>query len=295
MDRLFTKRRSFKCLVVIVAALVIISVVSGLIGLWMQPQTTVIGAVVTPIQRLATYVGNGISEFVATYQYNKKLTAENEELKTKLNEATQNLIDFDTYRSENEFLRDFLEIKKSNEDYEMSSAVIIAVDFSNGNYSFTIDKGTLDGISLNDPVITAEGVVGYVSNAGATFSTVSSVLSPTVNIGAYATRTGEYGITSGSAQLSENGMFRMNYLSSKTNVANGDYIITSGLGGLFPSGLVLGTVIEVKQDESSVSSYATIVPAADIAELRRVMVITSFDQDTQEDADEPQNQIPTEE
>lgn len=281
MDRFFLKRRSFKCLVLILSFLIIISIVSGLFGLWLEPQSTVIGAVVTPIQKLSTSVGNSVARFIATYNYNKKLESENEELKKQVNTLTENLIDFDAYRSENEFLREFLEIKNANEDYEMASAAVIAVDFADGNLSFTIDKGTLDGISLNDPVITAQGVVGYITNAQATYSTVASVLSSNINVGAYATRTGEYGIVSSTPELSAKGYCRMNYLSSKTLIANGDYIITSGLGGLFPSGLVIGTVGEVRQDETSVSSYATIIPAADIEELHRVMVITSFLEDTE--------------
>ncbi|MBQ8533265.1 MAG: rod shape-determining protein MreC [Clostridia bacterium] len=279
MDRFFLKRRSFKCLVLILSFLIIISTVSGLIGMWMEPQSTLLGAVVTPIQRFATYIGDSVSEFFATYHYNDQLREENEKLKTQLNETTQNLIDFDAYRSENEFLREFLEIKKSNEDYEMASATVIAVDFTDGNLSFTIDKGTLDGISLNDPVITAQGVVGYVTNIQATYSTVASLLSSNINVGAYATRTGEYGIVTSNPTLSADGYCRMNYLSSKTSIANGDYIITSGLGGLFPAGLVIGTVGEVRQDETSVSSYATIIPAADISDLKRVMILTSFASD----------------
>ncbi len=269
----------------ILSFLIIISTVSGLLGLWMEPQSTVLGAVVTPIQRFSAYVSDSISEFFATYHYNDKLREENEQLKTQLNEITGNLIDFDAYRSENEFLREFLEIKKSNEDYEMASATVIAVDFTDGNLSFTIDKGTLDGISLNDPVITAQGVVGYVTNIQATYCTVASLLSSNINVGAYATRTGEYGIVTSTPTLSAEGYCRMNYLSSKTSIANGDYIITSGLGGLFPAGLVIGTVGEVRQDETSVSSYATIIPAADISELTRVMVLTSFAADGEQNGD----------
>lgn len=294
MDRFFLKRRSFKCLVLILVFLIVISIFSGIIGLWLEPQSTIVGAVVTPMQKAVTYVGDSISRFFATYHYNDVLRDENDKLQNKINELTQNLIDFDAYRSENEFLREFLEIKKANEDYEMASATVIAVDFTDGNLSFTIDKGTLDGISLNDPVITAQGVVGYVTNIQATYCTVASVLSSNVNIGAYATRTGEYGIVTSTPNLTADGYCRMNYLSSKTTIANGDYIITSGLGGLFPKGLVIGTVGEVRQDETSVSSYATIIPAADIEELRRVMVITSFADDSQDVEAAPEVQKPIE-
>lgn len=277
----FFKRRGMRCLTVFVAALIIISIISGAVGKWMEPQSTVIGAVVTPIQTLATSIGNSVSKFIGTYKYNKQLETENDELKAKLNEAAENLIDFDTYRSENEFLRSFLEIKESHGDYEMCDAVVIAIDSTGGNYSFTINKGTLDGISLHDPVITANGVVGYVSNAGASYCTVATLLNSSLNVGAYATRTGEYGVITCTPDLAKSGMCRLSYLSSKTSVTNGDYITTSGLGGIFPSGLIVGTVGEVRRDELNASLYATVIPAVDLSSVRRVMVITSFEGQTE--------------
>lgn len=279
----FFKRRGIKCLLTVVALVLVISIVSGIVGVWMQPQSTVIGAVVTPIQTFVSKIGSGVSKFLGTYEYNKELEEENNELRMKLNEATENLVDFDKYRNENEFLRSFLEIKEQHEDYEMSDAVVIATDSVDGNFSFTINRGTLDGISLHDPVITADGVVGYVSSAGANYSTVATLLNSSVNVGAYATRTGEYGVITCTAGLSNNGRCRLSYLSSKTAVTSGDYITTSGLGGIFPGGIVVGTVEEIKNDEMSVSSYATVIPAVDFSTLRRVMVITSFSGQTAAD------------
>ena len=146
--------------------------------------------------------------------------------------------------------------------------------------AFSINMGSLNGISPYDPVITAEGLVGYVKSVSLTSSTVVTVLDPTVKAGAYDTRTDDSGIVVGSAKLAKNGQCRMNDLTRDCTVAIGDSIVTSGGGGIFPEGLMVGTVNTMGQDVGDIMYYAVIDPAVNFEKLRNVMVITAFEGQT---------------
>ena len=107
------------------------------------------------------------------------------------------LIDYDQYKLDNEFYSGFLGIKEEHPDYEFQPATVIARDPANAFYSFTIDRGTLDWISPHAPVITADGLVGYISEAGPSFSTVITVVDPSLKVGAMDSRTRDIGMVAG--------------------------------------------------------------------------------------------------
>ena len=181
-----------------------------------------------------------------------------------------------TYKKENEFYAGFLELKEDHPDFKFQPATVIARDPTDVFASFTIDQGTLNGVAPNDPVITADGLVGYISEAGSTFSTVITLYDPSLRVGAMDSRTRDAGIVSGGLSLAEEGYCRMSYLSRSSAITLGDLVITSGAGGVFPQGLLIGSVSEIKQESDDISMYAVIKPAVNLDELRDVMVITSF-------------------
>ena len=144
-------------------------------------------------------------------------------------------------------------------------------------YSFTIDKGSSDGVAENDPVITQEGLVGIVQEVGITHAKVLTILDVMVEVGAINTATREIGATSGEMALAEQGLLRLSYLPRESNAKAGDLIATTGVGGLFPRELVVGTIKEIFPDSQGLSLYAVISPPADIRSVRDVLVIKHFE------------------
>ncbi len=200
---------------------------------------------------------------------NQKLKEENDELKKKL-------VNYYTYQQENAQLRKFLELKNENQDFKPVSAAVVGRDPSNLFGQFTIDQGTRGGVSLNDPVVTEAGVVGWVSAVSSSYSTVTTILSPDTKISAVDKVTRETGIIGCDIQSADANTLKLQYLSVGTKVVAGDVIVTNGIGGVYPRNLIVGTVKSVKRSQTDVSLYAEVTPAVDVKNVRDVMVITSF-------------------
>ncbi len=272
--RYFFKSRRFKIAATILSTLIIISVIARIVGGIISPQSSILGSVIAPFQSAFTSVSNYFDDFVEKINGNEKLATENAELRDKVNELTSSLIDYDKAKQENEFLKQYLEIKDSHTDYQFEEALLIARDTDDPFGSFTLNKGSLHGVSLYDPVIEAGGLVGYISQVGASYSKVTTILSPDISVAAFDRRTGDAGIVMGTLGSAENGNTRIGNLSRSCTVAIGDYIVTSG-GGVFPDGMLIGTVSEIGTDYNS-AIYAELVPAVKFDELRDMMIITYF-------------------
>jgi rod shape-determining protein MreC len=139
-----------------------------------------------------------------------------------------------------------------------------------------IDKGSDDGISLYDPVVTSEGLVGIITEVSETYSAVETILSPGVAIGAICPQTNDTGIVQGSVSGAVDGNCEMIYIDRSNNLQSGNIITTSGAGGRFPKDYLIGSIKQVKTDDSGLSSYAVIEPFVNISDISQVMVIIEF-------------------
>jgi len=237
-----------------------------------------LGAVTTPVQRATAAVSGKVGDFFGSFVHVRETAKENEELKSQVASLEKQLVELEDLRQENDRLTAAVDIQKEHEDFKLVPAGVIGRDYNSRFGSFTIDKGSYQGVSPRDPVISEEGLVGIVSEVGLTHSKVVTVLDVALNVGAVDNRTRETGIISGNMQLAESGLCRMNYLERESGISPGDLIITSGSDteGLFPKGLVIGTVSEVHPESSGLSLYATVKPAASVYDVRNVFVITDF-------------------
>lgn len=274
--RFFFRSRQFKIIVAIFAAVVVLSTTFSIIGVRISPHANIAGAIAAPFQSLATNIKNTIADLFKIYSDGNELLIENEELKSEINALREQLADYNTAIEQNEFYELYLGIKEKNPDFEFTAATLISRDSSDPYGGFVINRGTLDGINNYDPVITDAGLVGYISEVGLTSAKVVTILNPELTIGALDNRTTDSGILSGTIQLAENGLCRFYNLARSCNVAIGDYVVTSG-EGIFPDGLLIGTIEEIGSDKYNTSIYANVKPFADINELQNVMVITEFD------------------
>ncbi|MBR5558873.1 MAG: rod shape-determining protein MreC [Oscillospiraceae bacterium] len=237
-----------------------------------------LGAVATPFQRAAADVSSGVDHFFERFVRAGQTADENEKLKSEIVRMNKQLVELEELREENRRLKTLVGIQEEHKDMEMVPAALIGRDYNSRFGSFTIDKGSHHGISPRDPVISEEGLVGIVSEVGLTHSKVITILDVSLNVGAMDNRVRETGIVSGNMELAGEGKCLMNYLSRESGAFAGDLVITSGSdkSGLFPEGLVIGTITEVQAESSGLSLYAVVEPAAPIYDLHDVCVITDF-------------------
>lgn len=271
----FFKRKSFKILIAVLIALLLLLIHTAYSGSVVL--SNLFGVVTTPMQKVSAEVaesaGTAITQASTSYE---DLLAENERLKAEINELNRQMSDYYQYKQENEQLKNFLELKSANPDYKFAYGSVVARDSSDLFYSFRVDKGTIDGVSVNDPVITAEGLVGWVSSVSAMHCNVTTILSPSASISAMDKVNRDSGVITSDITLAEQGLIRLSYLENDHTVKKGDMIVTSGIGGIFPKNLLIGKAVEVKSSSTDVSLYATVEPYVDIKNVNDVLIITEF-------------------
>ncbi len=241
------------------------------------PLTRAIGVLVSPGQKAVTSVANRITNMHDYLFEYKTLKAENEELKQQVSDMEQKVRDADLALAENNRLRDLLDIKERNRSFTFEVAEVTGRSMGNWSTTMTIDKGSAADIKVNDCVITADGMVGYITSVGSTYAEVTTVLDPDMQAAALVTRSRTVAVAEGDFGLMREGTLKLSYLTKDADVAIGDTIETSGSGGVFPKGLMVGTVEQIITEENGITNYAVIKPFVDIENVKNVFIIKSFE------------------
>ena len=272
----FFKSKKFKILLGIAAVLFGFMLYTAMNAGFGNILSNSLGSVVSPLQKLSMQITSSANGFFEKIIYADKISEENVSLREELRTMREKMVDYETYKAENEQYRQFLDLKKDNPDFVFETGMVIGRDPTDYFYSFTIDKGSVNGIELYDPVITSDGLVGRIAEVSYTDSKVITLLNPGIDVGAFNDRTRDTGVIAGELNLSKDGKCKMSYISRDSSASSGDIITTSGIGGVFPKGLIIGTISDIKTEAHGISLYAEIIPSANIARVRDVFVITSF-------------------
>ena len=272
--RIFQNKFFLVCLC-IALVLTIVPSVFAIMG-YRSLAKNIVGTVTMPVRWVATTVGNafeGFGKYFGTMralnEENKALIDENEKLKEQLKDA-------ELLEKENERLRDYLDMKNQYPSFALEEGMVIS--HSSGNYitNFTLNRGTLHGIKTNMPVITKEGIVGYVVEVGLNWCMVSTLIETATSVGAYIPRSEVVGIVSGDYSMRQQGTCKIGYIDASADVQVGDTVYSSGTGSVYPADLKIGTVTAIEVDEYNRTLVATVTPAVDFSELKWVMVITGY-------------------
>ncbi|MBQ2738804.1 MAG: rod shape-determining protein MreC [Oscillibacter sp.] len=258
---------------VIAAALALMSFFNA------SPLVNITGVLTSPFRSGYTAVATWFNDKQAYYKDIKALEAENAALKKTIAEMEETVRQAQADRDENELLRQLLGLRAQRRDLsDLEAATITERSVTNWVSSFTLNKGTTHGVEVGNSVIDATGaLVGVISEAGYNWSTVLTTVDTDTSLGARVFRTKDLGIAQGDFSLMGEDLLRLDYLPSDADLLAGDLVETSGLGGFYPSGLVIGYVKEVRMDDSGASSYAIVTPAADLDALTEVFVVKSFE------------------
>ena len=236
----------------------------------------IVGTITTPLQSVSASLSGSVTGFLDQFLHAQEISEENERLREENRQLLEQMVDYENYKNENESLKEQLQIQEDNPDWETMTASVIGRDPSDEFYSFTIDKGTLDGVAYQDPVITADGLVGIVSEVGPVFAKVTTILDVRLNVACQDVRTQDVATVSGDISLAENGQCRMSPIPRESGIAKGDIIQTAGTSGLYPQGIIIGRVSDVGYEPSGTMMYAVVQPASEIETVKDVVIITSF-------------------
>lgn len=263
--------------IVLVAALIVLigSVTrSGRAGLAQNAQ----GSLAAPARTAATALVDwmeGIYGYL--YQY-ESLTEEINSLRADLAEAQEKARGYEELEKENQRLYTLLELKEKRQEFVLEACRIVSWDTSNYTSAFTIGKGEDDGLELGDSVITEYGaLVGQICEIGSNWATVRTIVDVEMDVGALVGSNGYAGVVTGDFALMKQGLTRISYLASGAQIFEEDEVLTSGSGGSFPEGLIIGTVTTVMTEAGGQTTYGIIEPACDVDALSQVFVIMDYE------------------
>ena len=273
----FFERHGLRVLAIAAAAAVVLSVLSYFASTSSMLRNA-LGVAAAPLRNAASSVQTWFEDKQRYYADYTALLEENEALKQEIAELRQSDRQAQLDREENALLRELMELREQRRDFVFESAKILEYSDTNWTSTLTLDRGMNCGLAVNDCVVSAEGyLVGVVSEVGTNWATVLTVIDTDTELGARIFRTSEVAVAEGDFTLMGQKCFKLSYLPPAASLLAGDYIVTSGLGGYYPSGLVIGTVSSVKTDDDGLAQYAVITPMVDLDTLTEVFVIKDFD------------------
>ena len=267
----------FKILVIVAVFLVGIMAYAGANGRLTAAPQELLSVVLTPLQQVTSALSGGAASVWEKYTSIDDVMDRNEQLEAENAELRQQMVDYDRIKAENDAYKALARIQDTNSEASYVSAFVIGRDPLDEFGGFTLDQGSTDGVAVNDAIISDRGyLLGVVVEVDATSCKVMTILHPSFNAAGVISRTRENGIITGSADYAADGQCVLTNLDRATEARKGDQVITTGLGGVFPANLLVGTVQEVVPEQSGKSSSAVILPGADPRTVKHVFIITEY-------------------
>ena len=274
----FMRNNGILILIIAVLLALIITVLSVIMTGFADPLTNLVGIVSTPFRNGINAVVNWTEEVYSDAFQQDALKADYEQLKKDYAKLQEELREAQQAKDENERLRNLLGLKERRRELNFEAATVTAYGADNWDSAITISKGTDAGVTAGNCVVDEYGnLVGVVETVGTNWSTVMTIVDSDMEMGGHIARTNDAAILEGDFDLMGQGKLKLSYLPETSELMAGDQVLTSGLSGMYPSGLVVGSIEEVRTDASGMNRYAVIVPETELNNLEQVFVVTSFD------------------
>jgi len=275
------KRSSNRFLIMILSLAAAIAVVLSVMSYFSATSAALpnlAGIVASPFRSLSAAVTETLGGWMDYFTEFDALKEENRQLKLQIAEMEEEVRQATFDREENAHLRKVAELREQRRDLHLESARVLVQDSSNWCSLLTINKGTAYDIEVGDCVVTEEGyLLGVVAEAGLNWATVRTILDSESSIGALVFRSGSSALAQGDFSLMSEGRMALAYLGAEPDVVAGDLIVTSGLGGYYPSPVVNGYVEEGRTGDDGLARYAVLRPEMTLEDLTEIYVVTSFD------------------
>ena len=260
-------------------------------GTTSAPLQNVAGFLVVPFEKGISGVSNMFGDVKNSLRDKQDVLQENEELKNQINSLTEqnNILIQD--QTELTRLKELYNLDQEYTDYPKVAARIISKDPGNWYDTFMINKGTNDGIHVDNNVIAGKGLVGIVTEVGPSWATVRSIIDDSSNVSAMAVSTSDNCVVTGDLELIDEGKLSFEQLYDQDNkVTVGERIVTSNISEKYVEGLFIGYVSEIQQDPNNSTKTGTIVTPVDFGHLKDVFVITVNKQDAIDKTEDASNE-----
>lgn len=233
-----------------------------------------VSTVVSPLQKIVYNINSRVKETVDFFLNFSEVKLENEELKKKNTKLANELIEYESLKDEVERLREALNFTESKNNYKYVGVNIIGYSGNSLSDGYIIDKGSNDGIDKNMVVVSSKGLVGKVTKVSSNFAVVQSILNENIAVAVMDQQTREAtGVLQGLSDKKDNNMTVVYNLPISSDVKEGDIIITSGLGKIYPKEIPVGTVVSVEEDNVKVMKSAVVEPFVNFNELEELFVV----------------------
>lgn len=268
----------FKILICIAALLLGLMTYIAVSGGFQTVPEVLLNGITSPFVSAANSISDWANCLLDTLVNADSYKEENDILNAQLTEMYQKTKDYEELKEENALLREMLGLKEDNESFVFSEPCDVVARNANDMYGgFTINRGSSDGLSLNDPIVTSVGLVGIVTEIAPNYAKVSTMLSPQVNVGVITMRSKATGVLENDLTHAENGMCLMSNILKDADIRVGDVVATSGKSGLYPESIMVGRVVEVYDDPNGLSRHAVVKPLVDCFDVTTVFSVVEFD------------------
>lgn len=231
---------------------------------------------VIPLQQGINYIGGWLGDMKDNFSTMEQLRAENESLQEQVDALTteNNYLQEESY--EYERLQELYELDQNYAEYEKTAAHVIGKDSGNWFNTFTIDKGSNDGIEVDMNVLAGSGLAGIVTEVGPTWAKVRSIIDDSTNVSGMVLSTSDTCIVSGDLSLMNSGQIAFDQMENNDNVVSvGDQIVTSYISDKYLQGILIGSISEINVDSNNLTRSGYITPAVDFKNIQEVLVITT--------------------
>ena len=274
------KQRFFIACLSVALAIALFSGVFAVMG-WGSLLKSAGSAVLYPFQWVGNKIGSGVSGFFSYFEDMDKLQKELESVKAENEALKGQLIDAQILADENSWLYRYLSMREDHEDYSLCAASVISSASSSGEggdfaLELTLNRGTSSGVRTGMPVVTSTGLVGVVVETGLYHCKVTTLLDTSVSVGAVTTRTTQNGLCEGDYENLYRGCATLKGLPEESDVAVGDLVVTSGRGSVYPYGIPIGRVVDIRSNAYSRTTEATVEPFTDFSNLTQVVILTEY-------------------
>lgn len=282
MKNLFKSNR-FKLIIAVIALLLVGMLLCAANGHGETAQSTVIGTIFTPAHRIAGRISDVLDKITSNAKGDAQYEQKIDELQKELGELQNQLADYNSLKAQNELYKDALELKEDNPDFKYLKASVIGRDSANPYCSFTVGKGSVSGVKDGDAVLYGKYLVGVIKKAYPTYSVVSSIIDPDFSVSAYDINTKELSYVTGDAEIAKNGCCKFENLDSSTKISYGSIIATAGISSAMPKDIIIGTVRDINDEITDISTYALVEPGTDIEKLDECLILTGFSPESEAD------------
>ena len=274
------KHLSTRVRVVIIAAILLAAGLSVLANAGGQSlPDTIMQTLMTPLKAATNALTNQAEQYYSYMFRYEALAAENEALRQQIANMEDQARRADSVSRENQRLRQALNLTSNHEDYKLVDAYIIAWSSTDWTNTLTINQGSNAGIQEDMCAVTATGeVVGLVTEVGPSYAVIKTVLDSTLEVSSIIASSGYNGMVKGGYYYNDENHLIMNYLPSAAIIRNKDQVVTSG-STVYPRNLIVGYVVDAGFDDTGVAKFAVLEPAAEIASLEQVFIITQYTTD----------------